>query len=121
MSDPSPYAPPQSDLKVASQDVIEDPSPSIHQGRTAWVWWISALLLLATMLNYMDRQTLANLAVRIKRKYWSDARTNSMEILNGDSAGRSLPGRCSLDIFPIGSQSAFCIPAFCWHGRSSAR
>ncbi len=68
MSDPSPYAPPQSDLKVASQDVIEDPSPSIHQGRTAWVWWISALLLLATMLNYMDRQTLANLAVRIKKE-----------------------------------------------------
>lgn len=68
MSDPSPYATPQSDLKVASQDVIEDPSPSIHQGRTAWVWWISALLLLATMLNYMDRQTLANLAVRIKKE-----------------------------------------------------
>lgn len=30
-----------------------------------WVWWISALLLLATMLNYMDRQTLAILSVRI--------------------------------------------------------
>lgn len=28
-------------------------------------WWISGLLLLATMVNYMDRQTLANLAVRI--------------------------------------------------------
>lgn len=31
-----------------------------------WRWWVSALLLSATMLNYMDRQTLANLAVRIK-------------------------------------------------------
>lgn len=30
-----------------------------------WRWWISALLLAATMLNYMDRQTLANLSVRI--------------------------------------------------------
>ncbi len=30
-----------------------------------WIWWISGLLLLATMLNYMDRQTLANLKVRI--------------------------------------------------------
>jgi ACS family hexuronate transporter-like MFS transporter len=29
------------------------------------VWWISGLLLLATMINYMDRQTLANLKVRI--------------------------------------------------------
>ena len=33
---------------------------------TAWVWWVSGLLLLATMLNYMDRQTLSNLQVRIK-------------------------------------------------------
>ncbi len=31
----------------------------------AWQWWVSGLLLLATMLNYMDRQTLANLSVRI--------------------------------------------------------
>ena len=31
----------------------------------AWGWWVSILLLLATMLNYMDRQTLANLSSRI--------------------------------------------------------
>jgi len=37
-----------------------------NRSRTqAWIWWISGLLLLATMLNYMDRQTLANLKVRI--------------------------------------------------------
>jgi ACS family hexuronate transporter-like MFS transporter len=30
-----------------------------------WQWWIGGLLLLATMINYMDRQTLANLSVRI--------------------------------------------------------
>jgi ACS family hexuronate transporter-like MFS transporter len=30
-----------------------------------WQWWVCGLLLLATMLNYMDRQTLANLSVRI--------------------------------------------------------
>ncbi|MFN8706962.1 MAG: MFS transporter, partial [Planctomyces sp.] len=34
----------------------------------AWVWWVSGLLLLATMLNYMDRQTLANLSPRITRE-----------------------------------------------------
>ena len=28
-------------------------------------WWISGLLLLATMINYMDRQTLSNLIPRI--------------------------------------------------------
>lgn len=30
-----------------------------------WQWWVAGLLLLATMLNYMDRQTLANLSSRI--------------------------------------------------------
>ncbi|MFN8742704.1 MAG: MFS transporter [Pirellula sp.] len=34
-----------------------------------WQWWVSFLLLLATMINYMDRQTLANLAVRIKEQF----------------------------------------------------
>jgi ACS family hexuronate transporter-like MFS transporter len=34
----------------------------------AWIWWVSGLLLLATMLNYMDRQTLANLSVRITKE-----------------------------------------------------
>ena len=33
-----------------------------------WQWWVACLLLLATMLNYMDRQTLANLSVRITRE-----------------------------------------------------
>jgi ACS family hexuronate transporter-like MFS transporter len=36
-----------------------------RQPLRAWQWWVSGLLLLATMLNYMDRQTLANLSVRI--------------------------------------------------------
>lgn len=41
------------------------PTPrSIH-----WQWWVSGLLLLATMINYMDRQTLANLAVRITEQF----------------------------------------------------
>jgi len=39
------------------------PSPARSSG---WGWWVSLLLLLATMLNYMDRQTLANLSQRIK-------------------------------------------------------
>src|SRR5919198_6559957 len=32
----------------------------------AWKWWVCGLLLLATMLNYMDRLTLNQLAKRIK-------------------------------------------------------
>jgi MFS transporter, ACS family, hexuronate transporter len=34
-----------------------------------WLWWVSLLLLLATMINYMDRQTLANLAPAIKLQF----------------------------------------------------
>jgi ACS family hexuronate transporter-like MFS transporter len=32
----------------------------------AWKWWVCGLLLLATVINYMDRQTLAQTAQRIK-------------------------------------------------------
>ena len=35
----------------------------------SWKWWVSGLLLLATMINYMDRQTLANLSVRITEEF----------------------------------------------------
>jgi MFS transporter, ACS family, hexuronate transporter len=35
----------------------------------SWKWWVSGLLLLATMINYMDRQTLANLSVRITDEF----------------------------------------------------
>jgi ACS family hexuronate transporter-like MFS transporter len=35
----------------------------------AWKWWVCGLLLLATTFNYMDRQTLANAAVRITGEF----------------------------------------------------
>lgn len=35
----------------------------------AWRWWICGLLLLASTINYMDRQTLANAAVRITQSF----------------------------------------------------
>jgi len=35
----------------------------------AWKWWVCGLLLLATTINYMDRQTLANAAVRITAEF----------------------------------------------------
>jgi len=53
---PNPLTPPES-------------LPSANSGEKrsqVWIWWVSGLLLLATMLNYMDRQTLSNLQVRIK-------------------------------------------------------
>lgn len=49
-----------------------------------WHWWVSGLLLLATMINYMDRQTLANLAQRITDQYGlTEAQYGSMETVFG--------------------------------------
>ncbi|MEO6742766.1 MAG: MFS transporter [Chthoniobacteraceae bacterium] len=36
---------------------------------SSWKWWVTGLLLLATMLNYMDRQTLASVAKRITDEF----------------------------------------------------
>ena len=50
----------------------------------SWQWWVSGLLLLATMINYMDRQTLANLAQRITEHYQlTDAQYGNMETVFG--------------------------------------
>lgn len=35
----------------------------------SWRWWITGLLLLATMINYMDRLTLTSAAVRITKEF----------------------------------------------------
>jgi MFS transporter, ACS family, aldohexuronate transporter len=35
----------------------------------AWKWWVCGMLLLASAINYMDRQTLANAAVRITTQF----------------------------------------------------
>ena len=35
----------------------------------SWKWWVCGLLLLASTINYMDRQTLANAAVRITTQF----------------------------------------------------
>ena len=44
--------------------------PSSPQGRSQlWIWWVCGLLLLASTINYMDRQTLANTSVQITREF----------------------------------------------------
>ena len=44
-------------------------TPHVAGARSqTWIWWISGLLLLATMLNYMDRQTLSVLSPRITKE-----------------------------------------------------
>ena len=51
-----------------------------------WHWWVSILLLMATMINYMDRQTLGNLAARIKDQFeLSNEQYGNFETLFGIS------------------------------------
>lgn len=51
---------------------------------TVWQWWVAGLLLLATMINYMDRQTLSNLAVRITQQFeLSNEQYGDMEFVFG--------------------------------------
>src|SRR5215204_3658305 len=47
-------------------DAMNSAAPSRSR---AWKWWVCGLLLLATTINYMDRQTLANAAVRITKEF----------------------------------------------------
>lgn len=42
---------------------------STQRSESWWVWWTCTLLLLATMINYMDRQALTVTAARIKKEF----------------------------------------------------
>lgn len=45
-----------------------------------WKWWVCGVLLLATLLNYMDRQALAQTATELKERYHlDDARYGQIE------------------------------------------
>ena len=48
---------------------MERLSPADAPRRPAWKWWVCGLLLLASMINYLDRQTLANASVRITAQF----------------------------------------------------
>lgn len=53
-------------------------------GTSSSAWWISLLLLLATMLNYMDRQTLSNVSVRITEEFQlSEKQYGDLELVFG--------------------------------------
>ena len=53
-------------------DLSPDLSAAPH--RPAWKWWVCGLLLLATMLNYMDRLTLNLTSKQIKEEFRLDNR-----------------------------------------------
>jgi ACS family hexuronate transporter-like MFS transporter len=45
------------------------PEPAAPVRTQTWRWWIAGLLLLATMINYMDRMTLASASVRVTNEF----------------------------------------------------
>ena len=50
----------------------------------SWKWWITGLLLLATMINYMDRVTLGNASVRVTHELGlSDVQYGNLELAFG--------------------------------------
>ncbi len=51
---------------------------------SAWKWWVTGLLLLATTINYMDRVTLANASVRVTKEFGlSEAQYGNLELAFG--------------------------------------
>ena len=51
------------------RQILEPVSTTAQTRSAAWKWWVCGLLLFASMINYMDRQTLANAAVRITTQF----------------------------------------------------
>ena len=53
---------------------------SIANHQSSWRWWVCGALLLATLLNYMDRQALSETATELKERYnLDDARYGQVE------------------------------------------
>src|SRR5215831_13753151 len=53
---------------------VDIPDLKLSARGSAWKWWVCGLLLLATMLNYMDRLTLNLTSVRIMFDFRLDER-----------------------------------------------
>jgi ACS family hexuronate transporter-like MFS transporter len=48
---------------------MERMTGSVRSRAASWKWWVCGLLLFASAINYMDRQTLSNAAVRISKEF----------------------------------------------------
>jgi ACS family hexuronate transporter-like MFS transporter len=58
--------------------------PAATDGNSWWVWWVCGLLLLASTINYMDRQTLSNTSVQITREFrLNDEQYGQLELAFG--------------------------------------
>jgi len=62
---------------------MSDPAAGTARS-SAWKWWVTGLLLLATTINYMDRVTLANASVRVTLELGlDDAQYGNLELAFG--------------------------------------
>ncbi len=69
---------------------------SASERGSVWVWWICGLLLLASTINYMDRQTLSNTSKRITDEFkLSDEQYGNLELAFG------LAFACGATVFGI--------------------
>src|SRR5438105_3997319 len=50
-------------------DAVNNHQSSILNPQSSWRWWVCGALLLATFLNYMDRQALAVTLPELKREF----------------------------------------------------
>ena len=58
--------------------------PSSSERSPIWVWWVCGLLLLASTINYMDRQTLSNTSKRITDEFQlSEQQYGNLELAFG--------------------------------------
>src|SRR4029079_9873179 len=49
--------------------IVNNHQSQIENHQSAWKWWVCGVLLLATFLNYMDRQALAVTLPELKREF----------------------------------------------------
>jgi ACS family hexuronate transporter-like MFS transporter len=59
---------------------VNNHQSEIGNHKSTWQWWVCGALLLATLLNYMDRQALSETATELKQRYGlDDARYGKVE------------------------------------------
>jgi ACS family hexuronate transporter-like MFS transporter len=57
------------DTELPTVTTVSNHQSEIDNRQSAWRWWVCGALLLATLLNYMDRQALSETATELKERY----------------------------------------------------
>lgn len=78
-------------------------NPGAHRRGSTWTWTVCGLLMLASAINYMDRQTLAGASVRITREFGlNNAQYGNVEAVFGYAfAAGSLVFGWMADRYPV--------------------